>query len=395
MIATDSALKEYCATLRERPSFALDMEFQRERTYYARLYLIQIAAPKEGGDELTLIDPIGARNLQPLFELVADPSIETIVHAGSQDMEIVYQMSGLLPRNVFDTQIGGALVGYGDQPGYATLVEKILNVRLSKLETITDWSRRPLTDGQVHYALDDVRYLHALRNTIGERLAHHGRESWALEEMEHYGERTNYERDPSRLYLRIGRIRSLNRRGLAILRELAAWREEEAIRRDEPRGRVVSDEILVEAARRAPTKPADLQILRGLHPSELRRSGGAIVEVVSRALAIPETEWPDPPIIRAEDPELSLTVDLLEVFLRSRAREADIGPSYLGSRHDLAELIDAIRSDAPDGGANGETPLLLTGWRRELVGDDLVAIATGRVNLQVDPESGRVTTSNR
>src|SRR5512140_3563059 len=159
MITTDRELAAFCERLEQQPSFALDMEFQRERTYFPRLYLIQIASPGGEGeeDELTLIDPLAARRLQPLFELVADARLQKVVHAGSQDMEIVYQMSGLLPRNIFDSQIGAALIGYGDQPGSATLVERIAGVRLSKLETITDWSRRPLTPGQVQYALDDVR----------------------------------------------------------------------------------------------------------------------------------------------------------------------------------------------------------------------------------------------
>lgn len=392
MIATDAALKDLCRRLRSGPSFAIDVEFQRERTYYPRVQLIQVAGPADEEDDIALIDPLQVKNLRPLFELVADPAIETILHAGGQDMEIAWQLSGLAPRNVFDTQIGAALVGYGDQPGYANLVERILSVRLGKLETVTDWSRRPLTPGQVEYAMDDVRHLHALRQRIGKRLADMGREDWAREEMAHYEERATYEKDLSRLYLRMGRTRSLSRRGLAILRELAAWREEEAMRRDEPRGRVIADEVLVEVARRAPSRLAELQVMRGMHPGELRRSGDALLALVERARALPESDLPEPSLPRSEDPEVALTVDLLEVFLRSRAREADIGPSYLGSRQDLAELVDSVRGRRRE---RENPPALLTGWRRTLVGDDLVAIASGRVNLHVDPDTGHVTTSSR
>ena len=393
-IEDDRSFSRFCDALRPAPWFGIDLEFQRERTYFPRLCLIQVVLPAPEGGEPTLaiIDPQKVRQLKPLWERVADPAVETILHAGRQDMEIAWEQSGLLPRNIFDTQIAAALIGWGDQPGYATLVERVAGVRLSKLETITDWSRRPLTQGQIEYALDDVRYLRPIRETIGSRLAELGRIDWAREEMSHYEETATWEVDLDRLYLRLPRARSLGRRNLAVAQALAAWREEEAMRRDEPRNRVVSDEVIVEIARRLPKSTAQLEILRGYHPSEVRRSGTQVLDVVGKALLRPESEWPELPTPRAEEPELSLVVDLLEVFLRARAREAEIAPSYLGSRHDLAELIDQVNGARPAGGAE---PSLLTGWRRPLVGDDLVQIAAGRINLHVDAEHRRVTTSVR
>jgi ribonuclease D len=391
MITSDSALAELCRLLKGCSSIGLDLEFQRERTYFPRLCLVQIACPEIEGKGLALVDPFGVRRLGPLFELLADPRIETIVHSGSQDLEIIHNSSGLVPRNVFDTQIGGALIGYGDQPGYATLVEKILGVRLAKLETVTDWSRRPLTEGQVAYAFDDVRYLHSLRQHIGRELEKLGRTEWAREEMAHYEDESTYVKDSSGLFLKIARARILNRRGLAILRELAVWREEEAMRRDEPRGRILSDDVLVEIARRAPTRPSNLEVLRGIHPGELRRSGSEIVAAVGRATKLPESQWPEIPAGRNDDPETSLSVDLLEVFLKARARQARIGASYLGSRQDLADLLESIRADTPA----SDGVLLLQGWRKRLIGEDLVALALGRLSLHIDPESGCVTTTNR
>lgn len=341
---------------------------------------------------LLIIDPVVIPNLAPFWELVADPAIEKILHAGRQDMEIAWGHGGILPRNIFDTQIAAAMIGAGDQPGYATLVERFSNVRLSKLETVTDWSRRPLTPGQLEYALDDVRYLHDMRGVIGRRLAALGRVEWAAEEMTHYEEESTWDPDLSRLFLKLPRVRSLSRKSLVVARELAIWRELEARRRDEPRNRIVSDEILVEVARRLPKGAPQLEILRGFHANDARKVGPALLEVVARAEAIPESEWPELRAIPAEDAERALVVDLLEVFLRSRAREEEIAPSYLGAKADLLALVDAARGKRPPG---LETPLLLTGWRRTMVGDDLVRICEGRTNLHVDAPTGRVTTSDR
>src|SRR5262245_32928999 len=283
-IATAKDLERVVSDLRAHGTFGLDMEFQRERTYRPRLQLVQVSLPETP----LLIDPLALPALDPLWDLVADASVEKIVHAGAQDMEIVFARSGLLPRNVFDTQVAAALLGMGDQIGYANLIGRVLGKRVKKGETITDWSIRPLSKAQVDYALDDVRYLHELRARLWERLAERGRESWLREEVEHYEVRDTYERDPQTLWMRISRMRSLDRRGLAVLRELAIWREEEAQRRDEPRGRIVADETLVEIARRAPKKPEDLKPLRTLHPRELARSGGGLVAAVRKGLDVPD-----------------------------------------------------------------------------------------------------------
>lgn len=392
MISTERELADLCDRLRGRTTFGIDMEFQRERTFYARLQLVQIA----DDDELFLVDPLAVPDLGPLYDLVCDPAIETVVHAGGQDMEIVFQQGGRPPRNIFDTQIAAALIGVGDQPGYATLIDRFFDVRLSKTETQTDWSRRPLTEAQVAYALDDVRYLAELRRRLAQRLDTLGRASWAVEEMQHYEDPGTYVKDPRKLFMRVSRFRSLQRRGLAILRELAAWREAEAIRRDEPRGRIIADEVLVEIARRAPAKAADLSALRGLNPGEVRRSGDGLLAAVRAALALPEAEWPVLAPPRAEDPDVALAGDLLEVFLRSRAREAEIAPSYLGTHADLAALVEHVRGRGNvDTLPDDERPALLAGWRRQLVGDDLVAIAAGRISLHVDPDNGRVAATRR
>jgi len=361
------------------------MEFQRERTFRPRLQLVQVSLP----DEPLLIDPLALPDLDPLWELVADPDVETIVHAGAQDMEIVFVRSGLLPRNVFDTQIAAALMGLGDQIGYANLISRMLHKRLKKGETVTDWSISPLSPGQIEYALDDVRYLHEIRARLWSRLTELGRSEWLKEEVEHYGDQGTYERDPETLWMRISRMRSLDRKGLTILRELAIWREEEAARRDEPRGRIVADETLVEIARRTPKRPEDMKPLRTLHPRELARSGPAIVAAVARGLARPESGWPELEPVKAEDERFSISVDLLEVVLRARALEHEIAPSYLGTRADIARLIHSTL-ESKNGGEDEPVPQLLTGWRRDLVGDELVAFLEGRASLRIDEATGFV-----
>ena len=390
MITTERGLLDLCERIKRAGRFALDFEFTSERTYYARLDLAQIAVENGDGEDLVLIDPMELGRPMPLYELIAAPEIETILHAGSQDMEIVYNESGLVPRNVFDTQIGAALTGFGDQPGYANLVEGLTGVRLAKLETRTDWQRRPLSAGQIDYALDDVRYLHGMRDSIGEKLESLGRIDWARDEMSHYEEQGNYEKDLSRLYLKIGRIRRLSSRELAVVRELAAWREEEAMRRDEPRGRVITDNVLVDVARKFPSHVSDLESMRGLHAGEIKRCGRALVDAVSRALSLPQDEWPQPPKGRGGSSEQQAVVELMDVFLRQRAREADIGPSYLGTTSQLIQLVVWLR-----GGMDGEPPRLMRGWRRTLVGDDLIALATGKLALFVDPEKPGVNTAPR
>ena len=382
------ALERTVDRLRAHGSFGLDMEFQRERTFRPRLQLVQVSTPEDA----LLIDPLAFEDLDALWDVVADPAVEKIVHAGSQDMEIVFARSGKLPRNVFDTQIAAALLGLGDQIGYANLISRMLHRRLKKGETVTDWSIRPLSPGQIEYALDDVRYLHEIREKLWSKLSSMGRETWLREEVEHYEDRGTYERDPQTLWSRISRMRSLDSRQLSVLRELAIWREEEAARRDEPRGRIVADETLVEIARRTPKKPEDLKPLRTLHPRELARSGPALVVAVQKGLSAPEETWPRLDAIKPEDERFSITVDLLEVVLRARALENEIAPSYLGTRADIAQLIEVtvgegkgVRSRKP----KAETQLL-TGWRRGLVGDELVAFLEGRASLKIDEATGFV-----
>jgi ribonuclease D len=381
IITRPNELADAAGTLRRHGAFALDMEFERERSYWPKLQLVQVAVP----DLVAAIDPLVLEDLSPLYDLIADPAIEKITHAGRQDAEIFFLKTGKAPAGIYDTQIAAALVGLGEQVGYAVLVQRLLGVRVVKHERVTDWGRRPLSEAQLEYALNDVRHLLQIRDALNADLRELGREAWFREETAFYSDPDLYRHDPDRLYMKVSRWRSLDRRGLGVLRELVGWREEEAMRRDLPRQRVVPDDVLVELAGRRPKRAADLSPLRRLHPKEIERGGEAIVAAVGRGMALPEAELPDPPKPPREDPDASLAADLLSVLLRMRAREIRIAPSYLGTQKDVLELVNWLADKR-----EGPPPRLIEGWRREVLGNDLAEVYEGRVSLRVDAEAGRV-----
>jgi len=382
MTITDvSDLAAFARRLREHGAFALDMEFERERSYWPKLQLIQAAIPGEA----VAVDPLAVPDLSPLFDLIADPSVEKVTHAGRQDAEIFYMKSGQAPQNLYDTQIAAALLGLGEQVGYGALVHRMLGVKLEKKERITDWGRRPLTPGQLEYALDDVRYLLPIRDKLNADLDQLDRREWLRQELTFYEDPAFYEQDPDRLYMKVSRWRSLNRRGLGILRELVGWRESEAARRDVPRQRVVPDDVMVDLALRKPRRVADLRPLRRLHPREIERSGEAILAAVQRGMALGDDELPNPPQAPREDPDAVHAVDLLGVLLKLRAKEIRIAPSYLGTTKDLAFLVEWL-----SGPRDTRAPALLTGWRRDVVGEDLAALYDGRTRIRMDPETRTV-----
>jgi ribonuclease D len=385
IITRGQELGHLVGRLREGGVFALDTEFERERTYWPKLQLIQVGLP----DENVIIDPLSRVDLGPLFELISDRSLEKVTHAGRQDAEIFFHRTGKPPANLYDTQIAAALVGLGDQMSYVHLVQRVLKVRLKKTERVTDWGRRPLSDAQVEYALDDVRYLLEVRRRLNERLETLGRSGWLREESSFYEDPGTYAQDPQMLWTRLSGRKGLDRGELAVLRELAAWREDEAARRDEPRGRVVPDDVLVELAARSPARIADLHPLRRLHPREIERSGQAILRAVKRGLNVPESEFPEPPRAHRDDPDSALIVDLMAVLLRKRARENRVAASYFGNQRALSELGEWL-----SGPRTEPRPRLLTGWRGELVGEELVSLYEGKTRLGVDPEARRVTTGD-
>lgn len=379
LIRTLEHLEQACEQLRAAGSFAMDTEFVRERNYTPRLGIVQVATP----DFAAIIDPGAIGNLDALQRLLVDPAVEKIVHAGQGDFDIFYWRTGKPPQNVFDTQVAAAVLGYGDKISFQKLVEALTGQRLAKTETMTDWTRRPLTPEQIDYALDDVRPLPGMRATMGERLAALQRTEWAREEFRALEAAEAYERpEPFECWRRI-RGHNLDGRALAVLRELAAWREQDALERDVPRGALAKDEVLVEMARRPPTKVGALQAIRYLSPRTIQESGPQIVAAVKRGLEAPPIEMPAVTTPRDEAAPPAV-VNLLDALLRLRAQEASISPGVVAVRGDLEALIAARGAPAlPD------LPLL-RGWRRQLVGEDLLALLAGQLRLSIDATTGGV-----
>lgn len=376
-VARKPELKRLCRRLLAVGRFGLDTEFVGERSYLPRLELIQVAT----AEECALVDCRAVSDLDPFFEILANPAVEKVVHAGRQDLELFYRLSGTVPAPVFDVQLAAAMVGYGAQPGYGPLVERLLGVTLEKSETLTDWSQRPLTPEQIAYAADDVRYLLPLYERLRERLIELGRWEWLQEELRRLEAGIRAESvTPEQAYLRVKGRGSLRAKGLVVLRALAAWREEVARERDRPRTSILRDEALVEVARKAPTTVEALRGLRAVRSRELTRSAEEVVRRVREALSLPREQWPEPQRTPARSHVPAGVTEVLQAVLRARAEQNRIAPGLLATQSDLQELVQAHARGA------AQTVPLMQGWRRELVGEELLALLHGRACVRIDPK---------
>ena len=383
-IESSEPLRHLCKQAQREGRLAIDLEFIRENTYAPQLALIQVAV----SDTCAIVDPLTLQDLSPLLEVLTDTAILKVLHAAGQDIEVLHWHAGIIAVPIFDTQVAASLVGLGEQLSYGRLVDALLGVSLTKGESYSDWLRRPLLPSQTKYALDDVRYLLPMQDRLSKRLSDMGRASWAADECRKFSNPALYERDPQTLYRRIRNGRNLASQGLAVLRELAIWRDEEARQRNRPVGRVLSNEVLVDLARRTPQTQADLQRLRGLPQREFERSAEALLAAVQRGLAVPEVDQP-----QAENREHRLTpaeeliVKFLDTSLKALSQREKLPPSFIGNRSDLETLVRRYRKDRL---ATEGSPML-EGWRGELVGKDLLAILEGRLGLHLHPKSGKVT----
>jgi len=376
-ITTRADLERLCHQLQASAELALDTEFVGEESFVPKLELIQIAS--SGVSAVIDFPAVQADGpLDMFWELIGNPRVNKIVHAGRQDLDLFAVHAGQIPKPFFDTQIAAAMVGFGAQSAYANLVQRIVGTRLAKAHTFTNWSARPLSHDQIAYAAEDVQFLLPIHAHLVRKLSALGRLEWVHEEFSRLesvvGEKS---RDPLERYQRIRGWEGLKPKYAAVLRDLTAWREGEAKRRNVPRGRVLRDEVLLQLARHPPRTVNELKTLRGVHSSEVERNGEHILKAVERSLALPPAAWPQVPAEKRAEPESVGVVELLQAVLKARAVEAGIAPTLLATSADIQALVEAKEK-------KNEIALpLLRGWRREVAGHLMLQVLNGEVIVRV------------
>lgn len=380
IITTTEALAALCAEAANEPYVTLDTEFLRERTYYAKLCLVQMALPGKGAERAYVIDPLAeGLSLTPLFELMKNPAVVKVFHAARQDLEIFFIDGGVIPAPLFDTQIAAMVCGFGEQVGYETLVKKIARAPLDKTSRFTDWSMRPLSEAQLKYALDDVTHLRQIYEHLTKEIGKSGRSPWVAEEMAILASPETYVTRPDEAWHRI-RTRGQSGKFMAIVRELARFREDFAQSRNIPRSRVYKDDALLELAS---TKPESIEALgrSRLLLREARRGeiADGILAAVKTALSLSPKDWPRP---ETEDEPLQVNpalADLLRVLIKARADEAGVAQKLIAPTSEL-DAIAAGRRDLP----------CLTGWRFEIFGRDALRLCNGELALAAKGQQVRV-----
>ena len=370
-LTTTQELQDFCAQARTHAYVTVDTEFLRERTYYSKLCLVQLAMPGETDETAVLVDPLaGEMSLEPLYELFRDESVVKVFHAARQDLEIFWVEAGVFPKPLFDTQVAAMVCGFGDQAGYETLVRKIVHQQVDKTSRFTDWSRRPLSDAQKTYALADVTHLRKIYEHLAAELDKTGRSHWVTEELQILTDPATYDIRPEEAWRRV-KTRTNSAKFLAVVRELAAFRESYAQDNNVPRNRVYKDDALVELASVKPRTHADLGGLR-LLLREARR--GAIAEgilaAVKRGIDCPPGDMPQPDRSRDKMQVNPALADLLRVLLKAKTESAGVAAKLIAPSADLDAIAAGMR-DVP----------ALKGWRHEVFGADALRLCEGKLAL--------------
>jgi len=373
-VATDAQVRDLVGRLARHPFVAFDTEFVSEHTYRSQLCLVQVAAP----GILAVIDTLAARDLEPFWRLLAEPGRTTVVHAGREEMGFILHAIQARPHRLFDVQVGAGLVDHDFPSGYASLVRRFLDLPTNKGETRTDWRRRPLSQAQLDYALDDVRHLERLWRKIAARLENLGRTSWMEEEMATWQDDVE-ESFVRKRWRRVSGLSGLTRRELAVARELWHWRDTVAEQRDMPPKRVLRDDLLVELAKRRNADPSDISAIRGMQRSDLRHILGGIADAIRRGLELPDEECPGGERFRAPPAQLAMLGQFMATALAGACRQMQLAPALVGTASDMRDLL-AWKLGYHHGDRD---PLLASGWRARVVGpivDDLLA---GRAALRI------------
>lgn len=367
-IDNDEKLQELCENIKDAPLLILDTEFIREKTYRARLCLIQIATD----DIVACIDPIALNDITPLMDIINDKNKLKIFHAARQDYEIFYDLNKQLPQPLFDSQLAASLLGYGEQIGYASLVNKILGVQLDKAHTRTDWSKRPLSEAQIRYASDDVFYLRQLYPVLKNQLAEQGREDWLDEEFDALCQPELFITHPEDAWNKVKGINRLRPRQFAAAKNIAEWREKMAIKKDLPRRWILADDILIAAAQLLPKNISQLSTIANIKTATIEKNGEIILDCVKDALALNETDLPSTTKPKRLTADQEIIADLLMTQLRLIASEQNISPANIANRKMIEKII------------YGETDIpLLKGWRYQLAGKKIQDLLSGVFSLQI------------
>ena len=371
IIKTQDQLDTLCSALSQCPYITVDTEFLRDKTYFPKLCLLQLAGPDVDAKGL---DPlIEGLDWTPVQNLMANQNVLKVFHAARQDLEIFWNLYGVLPTPIYDTQVAAMVCGFGDQIAYNGLVRELVGHELEKSSQFTDWSRRPLTPKQIKYALDDVIYLRDVYEKLSTRLKTQGRTSWVFEEMQILNAPTTYQTNPQESWMRV-KIRSDKPDVLMVLKLLSAWREEQAISRDVPRGRILKDETLADIAMFKPKSEDDLLQIRSLQGDVARgKMGKQILDIVNAALSTPKSEWPKSVKKEAFPKNALATLEMLKMLLRINAGEADVAAKLIADSDDLELLATHNHPDIP----------ALNGWRFDVFGKDAVDLKAGKIGLSL------------
>jgi len=382
IIDTTQDLEAFCLRASNYPYVTIDTEFMRDKTYYAKLCLIQLAYPDQGKDSFTLIDPLAEKiSLQPFFELLAKESVVKVFHSGRQDLEIFFNKTGKLPKPLFDTQIAAMVCGFGDQVAYETLVNQIAEKRIDKSSRFTDWSKRPLTDKQVNYALSDVTFLRNIYEKLSEELNNSKRLSWVKEEFDILKNPDTYSTDPDQSWKKI-KLRRKDSDFVKIVKSISSFRENQAQKRDLPRGHILKDEELIQIASQRPKKIEDLYNSR--LPSKALKTGWiarGIIECIESSKLLPDEPHENYQYIPLSASQLAL-IELLKVLLKFNASYHNVATKLIASSKDI-EMI-----------ARHEKPKIraLEGWRFEIFGEDALKLKNGEISLTFNEDGLHLVT---
>jgi ribonuclease D len=371
IVTQPEELAACCAALAACSHFGFDTEFVGEDTYHPSLCLVQVATP----DRLFLIDPLTTGPLDAFWQLVVDPARVVVVHAGREEVRLCRLWTGRTPGNLFDLQLAAGLAGLTYPLGHGPLVHQVLGVQLSKGETLTEWRQRPLTPGQIRYAFDDVRFLLPVWQRLSARLDEWGRADWAREEFVRLALNVSPEEPATEKWRKLRGLGSLDRRRLALVRALYNWREETAARTNRPTRSIVRDDLIVEIARRNPTRERDLQVVRGLP----RRDLEAIVQTVAEARSLPIEDCPAVLGREQDPPQMTMVSNVLTAVLGDLCARRGLAANLVANGNDVKLLVRARLTGSPP----PVDSLLTTGWRGEHILPDLLALLDGRRSLRI------------